>query len=84
MHSTSMQLDSLLVTHPTLHLSCHGYAGLKLGIYSDAGYLTCAGFPGSRGYEKVDAETFAAWGIDYLKYDNCWWVWAAFVCDCHC
>ncbi|XP_039133002.1 alpha-galactosidase 1-like [Dioscorea cayenensis subsp. rotundata] len=46
--------------------------GLKLGIYSDAGYLTCSKtMPGSLGYEEKDANTFAAWGIDYLKYDNC-------------
>ncbi|MCO5571896.1 hypothetical protein L7F22_025644 [Adiantum nelumboides] len=45
--------------------------GLKLGIYSDAGYQTCQGQPGSLGYEYDDAATFAAWGIDYLKYDNC-------------
>ncbi|MCO5564530.1 hypothetical protein L7F22_018192 [Adiantum nelumboides] len=45
--------------------------GLKLGIYSDAGYQTCQEQPGSLGYEYDDAATFAAWGIDYLKYDNC-------------
>jgi hypothetical protein len=45
--------------------------GLKYGIYSDAGYETCAGNPGSLGHEAVDAATFAEWGIDYLKYDNC-------------
>ncbi|PIA35329.1 hypothetical protein AQUCO_03500017v1 [Aquilegia coerulea] len=46
--------------------------GLKLGIYSDAGYLTCSKtMPGSLGHEKQDAKTFASWGIDYLKYDNC-------------
>ncbi|KAH8904673.1 glycoside hydrolase [Coniochaeta sp. PMI_546] len=45
--------------------------GLKLGIYSDAGTSTCAGYAGSLGYEAVDAATFANWGIDYLKYDNC-------------
>ncbi|KAL7276841.1 hypothetical protein RUND412_000183 [Rhizina undulata] len=45
--------------------------GLKLGIYSDAGTLTCAGYPGSLGYESVDAETWDEWGVDYLKYDNC-------------
>lgn len=38
--------------------------GLKLGIYSDAGTLTCAGYAGSLGYEQVDAQTFAEWGID--------------------
>ncbi|KAF9886485.1 hypothetical protein FE257_011392 [Aspergillus nanangensis] len=45
--------------------------GLKVGIYSSAGLTTCAGYPASLGYEQVDAETFAEWGIDYLKYDNC-------------
>ena len=45
--------------------------GLKLGIYEDAGSTTCAGYPGSLGHEVQDAKTFAAWKIDYLKYDNC-------------
>ncbi|XP_048332658.2 alpha-galactosidase 1 isoform X1 [Ziziphus jujuba] len=46
--------------------------GLKLGIYSDAGYYTCSTtMPGSLGHEIQDAKTFAEWGIDYLKYDNC-------------
>ncbi|KAI5803057.1 glycoside hydrolase superfamily [Geopyxis carbonaria] len=45
--------------------------GLKLGIYGDAGEKTCSGYPGSLGYETVDAQTWAAWGVDYLKYDNC-------------
>ncbi|RQM07662.1 hypothetical protein DH86_00001688 [Scytalidium sp. 3C] len=45
--------------------------GLKIGIYSSAGTKTCAGYPASIGYESIDAATFAAWGIDYLKYDNC-------------
>ncbi|KAH7279899.1 hypothetical protein KP509_37G042900 [Ceratopteris richardii] len=45
--------------------------GLKLGIYSDAGYQTCQGQPGSLGNEYKDAATFASWGVDYLKYDNC-------------
>ncbi|KAJ8468688.1 hypothetical protein ONZ51_g9486 [Trametes cubensis] len=45
--------------------------GLKFGIYSDAGTATCAGFPGSLGNELLDATTFAEWGVDYLKYDNC-------------
>jgi alpha-galactosidase len=48
----------------------HG-RGLKLGIYSEAGTTTCAGFLGSLGHEAQDARTFAAWGVDYLKYDNC-------------
>ncbi|WP_245594322.1 glycoside hydrolase family 27 protein [Actinospica robiniae] len=45
--------------------------GLKLGIYEDAGTATCAGYPGSLGHETTDANSFAAWGVDYLKYDNC-------------
>jgi alpha-galactosidase len=45
--------------------------GLKLGIYSDAGWKTCAGRPGSRGFEYQDALTYARWDIDYLKYDWC-------------
>jgi alpha-galactosidase len=48
----------------------HGQ-GLKLGIYSDRGTATCAGKPGSATFETQDAATFAAWGVDYLKYDNC-------------
>ena len=46
-------------------------AGLKFGMYADAGNLTCQFHPGSRGYEEVDAQSFADWGVDYLKYDNC-------------
>lgn len=46
--------------------------GLKFGIYSCAGNLTCAGRPGSRGYEYQDARTYAEWGVDYLKYDWCY------------
>lgn len=45
--------------------------GLKLGIYSTAAPLTCAGVTGSLGFEELDAQTFADWGIDYLKYDYC-------------
>ena len=45
--------------------------GLKLGIYSDAAPLTCGGVTASLGFEEQDAKTFAAWGIDYLKYDYC-------------
>jgi len=45
--------------------------GLKLGIYSSPGVLTCAGYAGSFGHEEQDAQTFAEWGVDYLKYDWC-------------
>ena len=45
--------------------------GLKFGIYSDAGSQTCAGRPGGLGHEYQDAIQYAAWGVDYLKYDWC-------------
>jgi alpha-galactosidase len=45
--------------------------GLKFGIYSDAGSMTCAKRPGSKGHEAQDAKTYAEWGVDYLKYDWC-------------
>lgn len=45
--------------------------GLKAGIYSSPGPWTCGGCAGSYGYEKQDAESYAKWGIDYLKYDWC-------------
>ena len=48
----------------------HG-KGLKLGIYSSPGPRTCAGYEGSYQHEEQDAKTYAAWGIDYLKYDWC-------------
>jgi len=46
--------------------------GLKFGIYSDAGSLTCGGRPGSAGHEFQDARQYAKWGVDYLKYDWCY------------
>jgi alpha-galactosidase len=48
----------------------HG-KGLKFGLYSDAGTATCQNRPGGRGYEFQDARQYAAWGVDYLKYDWC-------------
>ena len=45
--------------------------GLKIGIYSSPGPRTCGGYEGSYGHEEQDAKTYAAWGIDYLKYDWC-------------
>jgi alpha-galactosidase len=48
----------------------HG-KGLKFGIYSDRGTTTCGGRPGSFGHETQDAQSYAAWGVDYFKYDNC-------------
>jgi len=46
--------------------------GLKLGIYSCAGQMTCGGYPGSNSYEFEDAAQFASWHVDYLKYDYCY------------
>ena len=45
--------------------------GLKIGIYSSPGPKTCANYEGSYQHEEQDAKTYAAWGIDYLKYDLC-------------
>ena len=45
--------------------------GLKFGLYSDAGNYTCQLRPGGLGHEVIDAQTYAEWGVDYLKYDNC-------------
>jgi alpha-galactosidase len=49
------------------------HRGLKFGIYTSAGTMTCApgGFPGALDHEERDARQFASWGVDYLKYDNC-------------
>lgn len=72
--------DSLGFIHPDpqrfpsgmKHLADYVHSlGLKFGIYSDAGWQTCGGKPGSRGYEYQDAQTYANWGVDYLKYDWC-------------
>ena len=46
--------------------------GLLFGLYSDVGNKTYAKRPGSSGYEVIDAQTYAEWGVDYLKYDNCY------------
>ena len=46
-------------------------AGLKFGVYGDAGTSTCGGFTGSLGYEAVDAAQFAGWTVDLIKVDNC-------------
>ena len=46
--------------------------GLRIGIYGDMGTHTCGYYPGSEGFETVDANMFAEWGIDMLKYDGCY------------
>lgn len=68
---TSLKSTCSRVRHiviPRLKLVC---VGLKFGMYADAGNLTCQFHPGSRGFEEKDAQSFAEWGVDYLKYDNC-------------
>ncbi|KAG9324729.1 hypothetical protein KVV02_002507 [Mortierella alpina] len=46
--------------------------GFKFGIYEDAGYKTCGGYPGSQGYYKEDVNLFASWEVDYIKLDGCY------------
>ncbi|KAL7906729.1 glycoside hydrolase family 27 protein [Trichoderma velutinum] len=46
--------------------------GFLFGMYSSAGEMTCARYAGSLDYEENDAQSFADWGVDYLKYDNCY------------
>ena len=45
--------------------------GLKFGLYEDYGTRTCAGYPGSEYHLQFDMQTFADWGVDYLKLDGC-------------
>ncbi len=45
--------------------------GIKYGLYTAESDLTCAGYLGSKGYEKIDAQAFLEWGVDYLKVDGC-------------
>lgn len=45
--------------------------GLKYGLYTAESATTCGGYPGSKDYETLDAETFAEWGVDYMKVDGC-------------
>jgi len=46
--------------------------GVRLGLYTDIGTNTCIGYAGSAGYETIDANSYAEWGIDYLKVDGCY------------
>jgi hypothetical protein len=48
------------------------HAGIQLGLFGDAGTRTWGGAAASYGHEELDAQTFASWGISYLKYDNCY------------
>lgn len=46
--------------------------GLKFGLYEDYGNFTCGGYPGVLGHMELDAQTFANWGVDYVKLDGCY------------
>lgn len=64
--------DPALFPHGMKYLSDYVHSkGLKFGMYSCAGFMTCAGYPSSYGHEFEDAKQFAQWGVDYLKYDFC-------------
>ena len=64
--------DPFRFPHGIKALADYAHArGLKLGLYSDSGRATCSWRPGGYHHEVQDAETYASWGIDYLKYDFC-------------
>lgn len=65
---------SVVFVNAPVPLQVHS-RGLKLGIYADVGKNTCAGYPGSLGYYDTDAQTFADWGVDLLKFDGCFMNW---------
>ncbi len=66
-------IDSVKFPNGIKYLSDYVHSkGLKFGIYSDAGTNTCGGRPGSKGFEYIDAQTYADWGVDFLKYDWCY------------
>ena len=44
---------------------------MLFGTYTDRGTHTCAGRPGAKDHEQIDANTYASWGVDYLKEDSC-------------
>jgi alpha-galactosidase len=68
----NLQPDLTKFPHGIKALADYVHArGLKLGIYEDVGTKTCAGYPGSYGHVQQDADTFASWGIDFVKVDWC-------------
>ncbi|MBN9620989.1 MAG: alpha-galactosidase [Actinobacteria bacterium] len=68
----SLQADPTKFPHGIAWLAAQVHAlGLKFGIYEDEGTQTCGGYPGVWGHETQDADTFAAWGVDYVKLDGC-------------
>src|SRR5262249_34180829 len=70
--SGNLQPDPVKFPHGIKAVADYVHArGLKLGIYEDVGTATCAGYPGSYGHVQQDADTFASWGIDFVKVDWC-------------
>lgn len=68
----NLQADPTRFSHGIKAIAEYVHArGLKLGVYSSAGTATCQGLPASLDHEVADANKFAEWGVDYLKYDNC-------------
>ena len=68
----NLQSDPVRFPHGIKAIADYVHAkGLRLGIYSSAGTATCEGLPASLDHEVADANKFAEWGVDYLKYDNC-------------
>lgn len=68
----NLRADPKLFPNGIKYLSDYIHSkGLKFGMYSCAGFRTCAGYPSSYGHEFKDAKQFAEWGVDYLKYDFC-------------
>ena len=71
-HEGRLQADPEKFPHGMKYVADYVHAkGLKFGMYSCCGPLTCAAYPGSYDYERIDAETFASWDVDLLKYDHC-------------
>lgn len=67
-----LQPDPTRFPHGFKYLADYMHSkNVSFGIYSDMGTYTCGGYPGSENHEQIDAETFAAWGVDYLKLDGC-------------
>ncbi|KAK5649042.1 hypothetical protein RI129_003934 [Pyrocoelia pectoralis] len=68
-----LQPDHIRFPYGIKNLSDYIHAkGLKFGMYEDYGTFTCAGYPGILGHLEVDANTFAEWGVDYIKIDGCY------------
>lgn len=69
----TLQPDATKFPSGMKYIADHIHAlGMGFGMYSDAGAYTCGMYAGSLGHETKDAQTFASWGVDYLKYDNCY------------